>query len=89
MNKDTKCVPIITTRERSAMNRFQTFYDCSKVLKEFYAMGFKSYAAFKAIMSHVYSDVDLVKLKRFWNCIGFDADIATKVNCVLNKLKNE
>lgn len=89
MSKDTKYVPNITKREKASKARFENFSKTSKILKDFFEMGFRSYDAFKSIMLHQYPDVDLIKLKRFWNCIGIDEDIATKVDCVFNKLKNE
>jgi hypothetical protein len=79
----------MTSREKASIDRFETFYKCSKILKQFFEMGFRSYSAFQAIVMYQYPDVDLIKLKRFWNCIGIDEDIATKVDCVFNKLKNE
>lgn len=89
MNKDTKYVPIMTNREKASLDRFETFYKCSKILKQFFEMGFRSYSAFQAIVMYQYPDVDLVKLKRFWNCIGIDEVIAMHVQAVFDNLKKE
>ena len=88
-SKDTKTKPKLTIRENETINRFDTFYKCSEILREFFKMGFKSYDALKAIMIFYYPDINLVKLKRFWNCQLMDKDIVLKVEVVFNKLKSE
>jgi len=50
-------------------------------------MGFKSFDALKAIMQFHYPDIDLIKLKRFWNCQLMDRDIVLKVETVFEKMK--
>lgn len=87
--KDTKTVPKLTIRENETINRFETFYKCSEILREFFCMGFKSFDALKSIMQFHYPDIDLVKLKRFWNCQLMDKDIVEKVVTVFEKLKSE
>jgi len=88
-SKDTKTAPKLTIRENETINRFDTFYKCSEILREFFKMGFKSFDALKAIMMFHYPDIDLVKLKRFWNCQLMDKEIVLKVVTVFEKLKNE
>ena len=88
-NKGTKSIPKMTIREKETINRFDTFHKCSTILREFFNMGFKSFNALKAIMQYHYPDIDLVKLKRFWNCQLMDKDIVLKVVVVFEKLKNE
>ncbi|MCG9792513.1 hypothetical protein [Flavobacterium algicola] len=88
-NKDTKTEPKLTIRETETINRFETFYKCSEILREFFRMGFKSFEALKAIMLFHYPDIDLVRLKRFWNCQLLDRTIVEKVITVFEKLKNE
>jgi len=79
----------MTIREKETINRFETFHKCSSILREFFNMGFKSFNALKAIMQFHYPDIDLVKLKRFWNCQLMDKDVVQKVVTVFEKLKNE
>lgn len=87
--KGTKTIPKLTIREIETINRFDTFQKCSTILREFFTMGFKSYNALKAIMQFHYPDIDLVKLKRFWNCQLMDKEIVNQVITVFEKLKNE
>ena len=86
-NKDTKTKSKLTIRETETINRFKTFNKCSEILCEFFAMGFKSFDALKAIMQFHYPDIDLIKLKRFWNCQLMDRDIVLKVETVYEKMK--
>jgi len=88
-SKDTKTVPKLTIRESETINRFETFYKCSEILREFFGMGFKSFDALKGLMVFYYPEIDLVKLKRFWNCQLMDKEIVDKVIIVFEKLKNE
>ena len=88
-NKGTKSIPKMTIREKETINRFETFHKCSTILREFFNMGFKSFNALKAIMQFHYPDIDLVKLKRFWNCQLMDKDIVNKVVFVFEKLKSK
>jgi len=88
MVKDTKSIPKLTHREKETINRFETFYLCSGILKDFFEMEFKSYNAFKAIMQFHFPAIDLVKLKRFWNCQLMDKEIVSNVKHVYSKLKS-
>lgn len=88
-NKGTKSIPKMTIREKETINRFETFHKCSSILRDFFTMGFKSFNALKAIMQFHYPDIDLVKLKRFWNCQLMDKEIVAKVTFVFDKLKSE
>ena len=87
--KDTKSIPNLTIREKETINRFDTYHVCSAILRSFFDMGFKSFDALKAIMIFHYPDIDLVKLKRFWNCQLMDSEIVEKVKVVFDKLKSE
>lgn len=87
--KYTKSVPKLTIRETETKNRFDTFYECSEILRTFFDMGFKSFNALKAIVQFHHPDIDLIKLKRFWNCQLMDKEIVSKVKIVFEKLKNE
>jgi hypothetical protein len=89
INKYTKSKPKNSIREIETINRFETYYKCSKILREFFSMGFTSYNALKAIMQFHYPGIDLIKLKRFWNCQLMDKEIVVKVVAVFEKLKNE
>jgi hypothetical protein len=88
-NKYTKSKQKNSIREIETINRFETYYKCSKILREFFLMGFMSYNALKAIMQFHYPEIDLIKLKRFWNCQLMDKEIVLKVVAVFEKLKNE
>jgi hypothetical protein len=88
-SKYTKSVPKLTIRETETINRFETFIKCSEILRDFFNMGFRSFNALKAIMQFHYPDIDLIKLKRFWNCQLMDKDIVSKVVTVFEKMKNE
>jgi len=88
-NKGTKTIPKMTIREKETINRFETFNKCSSILREFFGMGFKSFNALSAIMQFHYPDIDLVRLKRFWNCQLMDKEIVEKVTVVFEKMKNE
>lgn len=87
--KDTKTKPKLSIREMETINRFETYNKCSEILRDFFLMGFKSFDALKAIVQFHYPDIDLVKLKRFWNCQLMDKDIVEKVITVFEKMKNE
>lgn len=87
--KDTKSIPKLTIREKETINRFETFHTCSAILRSFFQMGFKSFDALKAIMLFHYPNIDMVKLKRFWNCQLMDSEIVEKVKVVFEKLKAE
>ena len=89
LSKYTKSTPKLTIREVETINRFDTYFKCSEILREFFGMGFKSFNAFKAIVQFHYPDIDLVKLKRFWNCQLMEKDVVNKVIIVFEKLKNE
>lgn len=88
-NKSTKNIPKLTIRENETINRFETFHQCSSILREFFRMGFKSFPALKSIVQFHYPDIDLVKLKRFWNCQSMDSEIVEKVKVVFDRLKSE
>lgn len=79
----------MSKRENETINRFKTFNVCSAILREFFEMGFKSFDALKAIMTFHYPEIDLIKLKRFWNCQLMDVEIVEKVKVVFDKLKSE
>lgn len=87
--KDTKSAPKLSIRELETKNRFETYGKCSRILSDFFTMGFKSFDALKSIMVFHYPEIDLVKLKRFWNCQSMDKGVVDKVEIVFEKLKNE
>lgn len=89
MSKDTNFVPNLSKRENSTYNRFITFHECSSILQQFFKMGFKSYESFKAIMTYYYPEINLLKLKKFWNCVGIEKSISEKVVFVFDQLKKE
>lgn len=87
--KYTKKIPNLTIREKETLFRFETYDKCSEILRVFFQMGFRSFSAFKSIMQFYSPEIDLVKLKRFWNCISMDREIVEKVEAVFEKLKQE
>jgi hypothetical protein len=87
--KYTQKVNQMSKREKETIFRFQNYHRCSAILSGFFAMGFTSFEALKGIMVFYYPGIDLVKLKRFWNCVLMDAEIAAKVAIVFDKLKSE
>jgi hypothetical protein len=87
--KYTKKEKQMSKREHETIFRFKNYHRCSLILSGFFAMGFTSFEALKGIMVFYYPEIDLVKLKRFWNCVLMDSDIAEKVIIVFDKLKAE
>lgn len=87
--KYTKSIPKLNIRECETINRFRVYSECSEILIEFFEMGFRSFDALKAIVLHQYPEIDLVKLKRLWNCQLMDKDVFEKVKSVFNKLKSK
>jgi hypothetical protein len=89
LNKYTQKSAILSIREKETITRFETFHECSSILRQFFFMGFKSFDALKGIMQFYYPEIDLVKLKRFWNCVLMDKEIVEKIIFVFEKLKSE
>jgi hypothetical protein len=87
--KDTKNTSKLTIREKETINRFNVYSECSIILIDFFGMGFRSFGALKAIVLHHYPEIDLVKLKRLWNCQLMDDEIFNNVIYVFQKLKSE
>lgn len=78
-----------TKRELQTKKRFEGAYKVSKVLKDFFEKGFRSFEALKSIMAFYYPEVDENQLFNLWNFRVFDEDIADKLMDVFEKLKSE
>jgi hypothetical protein len=79
----------MTIREKETQKRFQDYFECAVLLKNFYDKGFKSYQALKAIVGHYDSTVDDFKLKQIWNLKSVDGATKIKLDAIFEKLKCE
>lgn len=79
----------ISKRERVTVIRFETFAKCAAILREYFYLGFKSYEAFRTIVIFYYPNINSIKLKKFWNCVLLDKEVAICVENVLEKLKEK
>ena len=79
----------ISNREKVTVLRFEAYSKCATVLREYFYLGFKSYEAFRTIVIFYYPDINSLKLKKFWNCVLLDKEVAGYVENVLDKLKEK
>lgn len=85
-NEDTKRVPKLS-RKTKKVNRFQLMMACMEVLSGFFELGFQTFAQFKSVILLYYPKVDLLQLKKYWDCRTYDSDIHSISKNVLSKLK--
>lgn len=85
-SENTKRVPKLS-RKPQKVNRFELMKVCMDVLSGFFNLGFETYAQFKTVMVFYVPDVDLVVLKKYWDCRTYDNAIHTSANEVLKKLQ--
>ncbi len=78
-----------SNREQVTVLRFEAYAKCASVLKEYFYLGFKSYESFRTIVIFYYPDINSLKLKKFWNCVLLDKEVAVCVENVLEKLKEK
>ena len=79
----------IKPNEKRTLDRIENAVKISKVLKQFFEMGFKDFRSFKVITSHYGVDVPEKKLLDFWTFRWLDSDFLEEIEVVLNKLKQE
>ena len=79
----------ISNREKVTVKRFEAYKKCATVLREYFYLGFKSYEAFRTIVIFYYPDINSLKLKKFWNCVLLDKEVAVCVENVLQILKKK
>ncbi len=79
----------ISNREQVTVLRFEAYSKCATVLREYFYLGFKSYEAFRTIVIFYYPNINSIKLKKFWNCVLLDKEVAICVENVLEKLKEK
>lgn len=89
MNTNTKVNENFTNREKVTVIRFEAYAKCATVLREYFYLGFKSYEAFRTIVIFYYPNINSIKLKKFWNCVLLDKEVAICVENVLEKLKEK
>ena len=89
MNTNTKVTENFTNREKVTVIRFEAYAKCATVLREYFYLGFKSYEAFRTIVIFYYPNINSIKLKKFWNCVLLDKEVADCVETVLEKLKEK
>ena len=89
MNTNTKVIENFTNREKVTVIRFEAYAKCATVLREYFYLGFKSYEAFRTIVIFYYPNINSIKLKKFWNCVLLDKEVAICVENVLEKLKEK
>lgn len=89
MNTNTKVNENFTNREKVTVIRFEAYAKCATVLREYFYLGFKSYEAFRTIVIFYYPNINSIKLKKFWNCVLLDKEVADCVETVLEKLKEK
>jgi hypothetical protein len=87
-SKDTKKALSLTFREKETIERIEKFYKSAMLLKDFFEMGFTSFPALKGIIQFYNPDVDLKKLKWFWNFNSIDDDLVQIIEEVHQKLKH-
>ena len=79
----------ISNREKVTVKRFENFAKCANILQEYFFLGFKSYESFKTIVIFYFPEIDSIKLKKFWNCVLLDKEVACYVEEVLEILKKK
>ena len=89
MYTNTKVTENFTNREKVTVIRFEAYAKCATVLREYFYLGFKSYEAFRTIVIFYYPNINSIKLKKFWNCVLLDKEVADCVETVLEKLKEK
>lgn len=75
--------------EKRTLERIHNANKISKVLKQFFEMGFKDFKSFKVIVTHYGVEIEDKKLLDFWTFRWLDNDFLVRIELVLNKLKRE
>jgi hypothetical protein len=84
-----KSVQKLKPHEKRTLQRIENAAKISAVLSDFFKMGFKDFKSFKVIVTHYGVEIEEKKLLDFWTFRWLDNDFLSKIEVVLNKLKNE
>lgn len=76
-------------RDFKTLRRIETAQKSSKILKDFFDKGFKSFDALKAIVLNYYPELPEGRLWDFWHFRIVDEEITTALEDVFEKLKAE
>lgn len=79
----------VKQREFKTLKRFDIALKSSKILRNFFEKGFKSYDALSAIVFNYYPDISENRLWDFWHFRKIDEDICEKLTDVFEKLNKE
>lgn len=79
----------VKQREFKTLKRFDIALKSSKVLRNFFEKGFKSYDALSAIVFNYCPEISENRLRDFWHFRIIDEDICEKLIDVFDKLNNE
>lgn len=85
-NEDTKRVPKLS-RKTEKVNRFEIMKGCMDVLSGFFELGFQSFAQFKSVILLYEPSIDLLLLKKYWDCRTYDKSVHESAALVLKKLQ--
>lgn len=75
-------------RDLKTLVRFETAYNTSSILINFFNKGFKSYESFRAIILNYHPEIQDKRLWDFWHFRIIDNEICTKAQEVFNKLES-
>ena len=80
---------IAVEAEYKTLKRFENAQKATKALQDFFARGFKSFDALKAIVLYYFPEITEVRLWDFWNQRISDDDIIDALDKVYENLKSE
>lgn len=82
-------IATLKQRDFKTLRRIETAQKSSKVLKDFFDKGFKSFDALKAIVLNYYPELPENRLWDFWHFRIVDEEITAALQDVFEKLKAE
>jgi hypothetical protein len=80
---------VLKQRDFKTLKRIETAQKSSKVLKDFFNKGFKSFDALRAIVLNYYPEIPEGRLWDFWHFRIVDEEITDSLMDVFEKLKAE
>jgi hypothetical protein len=80
---------MLKQRDFKTLRRIETAQKSSKILKDFFDKGFKSFDALKAIVLNYYPELPEGRLWDFWHFRIVDEEITASLEDVFEKLKAE
>jgi len=80
---------MLKQRDFKTLKRIETAQKSSKVLKDFFDKGFKSFDAIKSIVLNYYPEIPEGRLWDFWHFRIVDEEITVALTDVFEKLKAE